>query len=276
MNIIQGNQPNQSSGRVPRRAVVGDCCVELLPQSPYSAAYTPELAVIGFAFESQAGVHAFATDRRAHFRAKPNGLAYVPGGCDVYSHSDRGGEYLTITFKPEHDDQAYCDRRFSDIIDPVAISAAQRLRATLLTCNSIDPLIFEQLVQTLNRRVAHVTGCSHIETHASLWMTARRLRCVDELIEAKLDDTLTVQELAKALGLSMGFFSRALKASIGKAPHDYIIERRISRARTLLETGCLDLSAVAFASGFASHAHMTATFRSRLGVTPSQLRSMFV
>ena len=108
---------------------------------------------------------------------------------------------------------------------------------------------------------------------ARSWMTPRRLRLVDELIEARLDAKLTVRELAAALRLSTGFFCRAFKASVGKAPHDYIIDRRVSRARALLQSNPLDLSAIAHASGFASHAHMTATFRSRLGVTPSALRT---
>jgi AraC family transcriptional regulator len=104
-------------------------------------------------------------------------------------------------------------------------------------------------------------------------MTPRRLKLIDDLIEARLDTKLTVQELAGALRLSAGFFCRAFRAAVGKAPHDYIIDRRISRARALLQATALDLKAIAHASGFASHAHMTSTFRTRLGVTPSAFRT---
>lgn len=104
-------------------------------------------------------------------------------------------------------------------------------------------------------------------------MTARRLKLIDELIEARLDDKMTVQDLATALGLSAGFFSRAFKRAIGMSPHAYIVDRRIVRARTLLRSRALSLSTVALSSGFASHAHMTATFRGRLGVTLSHLRN---
>jgi AraC family transcriptional regulator len=107
-------------------------------------------------------------------------------------------------------------------------------------------------------------------------MTTRRLKEVDELIDARLDDKLTVQDLATAVGLSTGFFSRAFKVAVGKTPYEYIIDRRISRARTLCKLVQLSLSDIALASGFTSHAHMTATFRSRLGVTPSHLRRGFV
>jgi AraC family transcriptional regulator len=78
--------------------------------------------------------------------------------------------------------------------------------------------------------------------------------------------------LANAVGLSTGFLSRAFKASVGETPHDYIVDRRVSRARPLFDSTELDLTTVAQASGFASHAHMTTTFRSRLGINPAALR----
>ena len=272
---LDQSHPSRPSAREGAVCVaVGHFRAELLLRSPYDAAYTPKLAIIGFAYERQTGVHAFATDRRSHFQAMPNGLAYVPGGCDVYSASEQGGEYLKITLEPAQDDPPCYDQRFSDVVDPVAIRAAQRLRAMLLTFDSLDPVMFEQLVQTLQERVAHVHGGQHAKPRASTWMTARRLRQVEEIIEARLDDRLTVQDLAGALGLSTGFFSRALKSAIGQAPHDYIIERRIARARLLLKSNVPDLSAIALASGFASHAHMSATFRTRLGVTPGYLRDL--
>jgi AraC family transcriptional regulator len=255
-----------------RRADLGRCSAELLPRSPYEAAYTPEASIIGFAFEGQTGVHAFATDRRTGFQARPNALAYVPQGCDVYSQSQHGGEYLKIVVCPEQEDTRLCGRRFSDVIDLAAIRAAQGLREILLTGDPIDPVTFEYWLNKLIDRAAHATGRDETKPRAGAWMTARRLKHIDELVDARLGDKLTVQELAAAVGLSTGFFSRAFKASVGKAPHDYIIDRRISRARTLLQIDELELSNVALASGFTSHAHMTATFRSRLGVTPSHLR----
>ncbi len=103
-------------------------------------------------------------------------------------------------------------------------------------------------------------------------MTPQRLRRIDELIEAQLDAKLTVQDLAEALGLSTGFFTRAFKRATGRAPHEHIIDRRIARARRLLRDRRLGIAAVALAAGFASHAHMTATFRSRLGIPPNLLR----
>jgi AraC family transcriptional regulator len=119
--------------------------------------------------------------------------------------------------------------------------------------------------------VAPAPGVS-FRCRKSHWMTLRRLKLIDEMIEERMGSNLTVQEIATSLGLSTGFFNRAFKAAVGKTPHNYIIDRRISRARSLLRFSSLGLADIAAASGFASHAHMTAQFRSRLGITPSGLR----
>jgi len=247
----------------------GRWTIELLPQCGYEARYTPAAPVIGFAFDAQVGIHAFGTDRRSGYRAKPNGLAFVPAGCDVYSSSPAGGEYLKITIGAGTAAPWAWDRRFSDTIDPMAIETANDLRRLLLSQHS-DPLAFEHHVHALEARAAAML--SRNPARAEAWMTPQRLHRIDDLIEAGLDTKLTVQDLAEALGLSTGFFARAFKRATGRAPHDHIIDRRVARARHLLRDRSLGLAAVAFASGLASHAHMTATFRTRLGISPHALR----
>jgi AraC family transcriptional regulator len=261
-----------TGGAIPRRIAVGSWHAELFPRHGYCVALTLDLPSIGFAFDGQIGVHAFAGDRRVDFRARPNGLAYVPPGCDVYSQSDVGGEYLKITFASDADDAWADTRRFNDVIDAVAINAAERLRRQLLAPDGVDELACERHIWRLKERAACVLNGPPAPAARS-WMTPRRLKLIDDLIEAKLDGKLTVQELAQALRLSTGFFCRAFRAAVGKPPHDYIIDRRVARVRALLADASVDLTAIAQASGFASHAHMTATFRHRLGVTPSALRS---
>lgn len=255
-----------------RRRAVGRWRVELLPRQSYTAQYTPDNAVIGFAFEPQEGMHAFAGDRARPFRTKPNSLAFVPVGCEVFSRSPAGGEYLRLTVAGRSSDVARAETPVNGIVDPVAIAAAQALRALLLDGDAFDPLVFEHHAMALVERVdRHLHGGGET-ARAQRWMTSRRLRLIDDMIEADLDKGLCVTDLAQALGLSEGFFSRAFKAAVGKAPHDYIIDRRIARARALICAGERDLSAVAFACGFSSHAHMTTAFRRRLAVTPSALR----
>jgi AraC family transcriptional regulator len=246
--------------------------IELLPRSGYEASYTPSNAVIGYAFDGQTGTHAFARSRRVHFRSPPNGLAYIPAGCDVYSSSKHGGEYLRVMRTDAGSGQRETARRFSDVIDMFAIEAATRMRRELLSgCPEL--LVCEHLAYILASRVdtwinADASGPIHHR-----WMTPSRLRIIDDLIEANLATKLTVHGLARALGLSDGFFTRAFKAATGQSPHDYIIDRRVSRARVMMRDNAIDLATVALLTGFSSHAHMTSSFRRRLSLSPTELRN---
>lgn len=74
--------------------------VTVLPASPYQVSYVPTHHVIGFTFERQRGVDAFGGARHRPFDAEPWRLAFTPAGCDVFSASDKGGEYLVLSFAP--------------------------------------------------------------------------------------------------------------------------------------------------------------------------------
>ncbi|WP_420430565.1 helix-turn-helix transcriptional regulator [Kordiimonas sp.] len=74
------------------------------------------------------------------------------------------------------------------------------------------------------------------------------------------------------IGLSLGFFTRSFTAAVGRSPQQFIIDRRISRARAQLRDSSLSIGAIAFECGFSSHAHMSFQFRKYLSITPSQLR----
>ncbi len=54
------------------------------------------------------------------------------------------------------------------------------------------------------------------------------------MIEARLSEALTLEVLAEAAGLSTFHFAKMFKASFGLAPHRYVTERRIVRAKDLL------------------------------------------
>ena len=60
---------------------------------------------------------------------------------------------------------------------------------------------------------------------------------------------------------------------MGSSPHQYVLDRRIARAREQLELGGDSLANIAYAFGFSSQAHMTSIFKKRIGVTPGRYRN---
>lgn len=252
-----------------RKVIVGCWEAQLLPRQRYEAHYTATRPGLGFAYENQIGTHAIASDKMRPFHAMPNGLAFVPQGCDVYSDSGRGGEYLVVSgFTMEAGSHA----PFSDRIDPQAIAAAHALRRLFLGKVPADPLCYEALFITLLERLQWQLGRVPDAGGPARWMTPARLKIVVETIEANLGAPLTVQTVAAELGLSAGFLSRAFRAATGLPPHAYIIDRRLAKVRTALSLGGRDLSALAMETGFSSHAHLSTLFRQKLGVSPSVFR----
>ncbi|MCG7626850.1 AraC family transcriptional regulator [Epibacterium sp. MM17-32] len=252
----------------PRRLHAGQWSIELLPQGAYEVSFTPGSCVVGFAFDPQKGTHAFASDKRRNFETGANTLALIPAGCDVFSCSDSGGEYLRLSGAGAEGRLANA-RRFSDRVDRRAVSAAYSLRRQMLRAGQADPLECEALASEIATRAAQDLDKAGAIPSDARCMTGFRMRRINDLIEDRIGSGLTVSELADAIGLSPGYFTRSFTAAVGRSPQQYIIDRRLARARALLADSTEPLTAIAIKCGFASHAHMTAQFQKRLGLPPS-------
>ena len=262
----RNRQPSTLMTEPVRRVDAGPWAIELLPAASYATRYLANQPAIGFAFDSQRGVHAIGNDRVRPFLATPNGLAFVPAGCDVLSESAKGGEYLRVVRTDGV--QLPGDHAFNNRIDPQAIRLALRMRNAMLHAAADDDWQTWAL-GLAERAAAHIA--SPAQPAGSL--TANRLRLLDEFIDAGLEGPLSVQAMAGLLELSEGFFMRAFKQATGKSPHSYLIDRRLAKARALLRDSSASLAEIALTCGFNSQAHMTTLFRQRLGASPGQLRS---
>jgi len=264
---LMSHRNRQPSPVVPepvRRIEAGPWAIELLPGAAYATRYIANQSAIGFAFDSQRGVHAIGSDRVRPFDALPNGLAFVPVGCDVMSESPMGGEYLRVI---RTDGAALKgEQAFNNRIDPPAIVLASRMRNALLQASVEDD--WESWALGLAER-AH--GTDLLLPQGSI--SGRRMRLLDEFIDAGLEGPLGIQAMAQMLELSEGYFIRAFRQTTGKSPHSYLIDRRLARARALMRDSKASLAEIALACGFNSQATMTSAFKQRLGVSPAQLRA---
>ena len=104
-------------------------------------------------------------------------------------------------------------------------------------------------------------------------LSRRQLKILQELIDAELASRLSLERMARAVGVSAGYLSRAFKASSGVSPHQYILRARVERAKKMIRDSDLSLDEIAESVGFADGSHMTTVFLKQTQKVPSQFRN---
>ncbi len=99
-----------------------------------------------------------------------------------------------------------------------------------------------------------------------------RLHRVTDYIQSHPDENLSLARMAELAKLSPYHFGRLFKQSTGLTPHQYVLGERIRRAKRLLVDTHLTITEVSRQLGFASRAHFTTAFRTRIGTTPKEYR----
>ncbi|MGP2436684.1 AraC family transcriptional regulator [Streptomyces sp. JW3] len=98
---------------------------------------------------------------------------------------------------------------------------------------------------------------------------ARRLR---ELLDERVVQGLSLAEATALVPAHPAHLVRAFSGAYGIAPHQYLMSRRVDRARRLLLAG-RGPADVATATGFYDQAHLTRHFKKLVGVTPGRYRT---
>jgi transcriptional regulator GlxA family with amidase domain len=86
-------------------------------------------------------------------------------------------------------------------------------------------------------------------------------------------EPLDVPALAHAALMSSGHFSRSFRAAFGETPYNYLMTRRIERAKALLRRGDLNVTEICFAVGCTSLGSFSTRFTQLVGESPSSYRA---
>jgi len=103
-------------------------------------------------------------------------------------------------------------------------------------------------------------------------LSPTHVRRVTEWVRAKIEEELTLREMAQLVDLSMSHFSQMFRKSTGETPHQFVLRQRVERAKEMLrvaETRVLD---VAIACGFKTQQHFARVFRRLSGLSPTEYR----
>lgn len=104
---------------------------------------------------------------------------------------------------------------------------------------------------------------------------ARHLLRAKDLADARYSDRLTVDDLARAAGLSKAHFSQEFRRAFGESPHAYLLTRRLERAASMLRMTDRNVADICVAVGLQSIGSFTTSFTRMFGVSPTAYRAKF-
>lgn len=193
-----------------------------------------------------------------------------------------GADYISIFQAPELYDslvdgrfepERYETEMLSARPDPVTLQIALSLAFAAENEAGRDPLVMEHLSMALAGCVIRLLSGSETGGEGARPIEIPALRRVEAYVEEHLDrPDLSVEEMAGFAHMSHSHFAREFKKQTGLAPHRFVLDRRVARARLYLADGRRTLSDIAYATGFSSQAHFTNVFRRLTGVTPMEYR----
>ncbi|MDH1729382.1 AraC family transcriptional regulator [Pseudomonas sp. MDMC216] len=259
-----------------------DTGIEVIRAHFEGHAYDPhwhDSYLIGF---TEQGVQQFHC-RRALFSSVPGQTFFLePGDIhDGHAPTPGGFTYSTLYLEP-----AWLERALPALFEQAPVDCLPGVPRTqpddpgLLPCianalqalNDNEPrMVRDAALDTLLERISRsLHWRQRLPGSPQIPRVALRAR---DYLHAHFQENIGLDELARVCGVDRFRLSRAFKAAFGIAPHGYLIQLRLVRARRLLALGTAPAD-VASDLGFADQSHLGRWFRRANGLTPGAYRSL--
>jgi AraC family transcriptional regulator len=122
--------------------------------------------------------------------------------------------------------------------------------------------------------IVRAYGGAPVEPSARGGLASWQLRRAREFINANLAGDPSISQVANECGLSSSYFARAFRQATGISPHRWLTQRRVERAKKLLQDPGLELADIAQACGFVDQSHFTRVFSRSEGYSPGRWRRL--
>jgi AraC family transcriptional regulator len=218
--------------------------------------------------------------RRMH--ATPGNICLTPAGQPIAAEWENEFECLSVNLEPSLLIQTALGINLSpsfELIetykktDPLIQYVGLNLLSAFDSETSSGKLYAESLAQTLVLHILQNYSTARLSReNLSGGLSGYKLRRATEFINDNLEQDLTLAEIAEAAGLSQFHFARAFRRTTGLTPQQYITQKRIERAKSLLSEGILPLVEVSLRAGFKNQSHFTTLFRKFTRMTPKAWR----
>lgn len=148
------------------------------------------------------------------------------------------------------------------------------------------PCTVEQFLAAINSRLHRQKQLSELYTDkenlpqalppppssTNIFPTDPKLASVFCFIEARYRQPITLNDVAQDAGYSPAYLTNLVQSHTGRTVKQWIIERRMAEAKTLLATTADSVRQIAEASGYSDAGYFTRQFRQFNGVSPQTWR----
>jgi AraC family transcriptional regulator len=156
--------------------------------------------------------------------------------------------------------------------DLVLYGLAQTLAGALARPGDCSAMFCEHIALAFFAHIVPTYGGQPLKQFAHGGLAPWQLQRVCAFIDAQLSANPSISDVAEQCGLSASYFSRAFKRATGLPPHQWLMRRRVERAKTLLDEPALPLAEIAQICGFADQSHFTRAFFKSEGCSPGRWR----
>lgn len=147
------------------------------------------------------------------------------------------------------------------------------LRSLFLHNRVLSPDRQDDLLDLLALIAARLAHSEERELRASPGQTQAALGRAMTYIETHLSERLTVGAIARTANLSTRSLMRLFRKQVGATVVDFILRRRVARAKQFLQQGGRTCAEVAFECGFGSVQHFNRIFRRLENASPTEWRA---
>jgi AraC family transcriptional regulator len=157
--------------------------------------------------------------------------------------------------------------------DPAIESIGWALKAEMESGFPSGRLYIDGLAMSLAARLVRCYSSAALpERSTNGRIVGARLRRVLAYIEDNLAHDLSLSQIAAVAELSISHFKASFREAVGQPVHQYVIRRRVERAKKLLAEGSLSISQVALDAGFSHQSHLARHLRRIAGFSPRAFR----
>ncbi len=162
------------------------------------------------------------------------------------------------------------------IRDPQLENICWALKAEMESNYPSGRLYMDSLaVSVASRLVSSHSSVAQRPTAQNGGLGGRRLKQTLAYIEDHLSEDLSLSRIASITGVSTSHFKTLFRESAGVPVHQYVIQRRIERAKDLLMRGELSIAEIALVTGFSHQSHLARHMRRSVGLSPHAMKRLF-